>query len=118
MIETTIRICQMPRLIDLAHDQKELAAIILPFLSEHRRDYDIILDLGGYATIEFALGEVILKCSKTQGTTGISMMKFWGIRRFTRQRLEYYAETFARIIAENLHEKPYRPDLKHLDYDL
>lgn len=109
----------MPRLIDLACDEKELAAFILPFISEHRRDYDIILDLGGFATIEFTLGEIFLKCD-SDGDNGswTGGIKFWGIRRFTRQRLEYYAETFARIIAENLHEKPYRPDLERaFDYD-
>ncbi len=119
MIGTTLLLCQMPRLIDLARDENELANFILPHLTDHRRDYGIILDFGGFATIEFGLGEVLLKCDiSSLKIDGTSCLKFWGIKRFTRQRLEHYARSFARIIAEDLHGTPYCPELKHFDYDL
>lgn len=45
-------------------------------------------------------------------------VSFCNIKRFTRQRLQYYSEYFTDIIDRCLHEKPYRPDIeKAFDYD-
>lgn len=114
MIEKTIHLCGTERLIDLACEPENLAAFLLPEITKHKRDYDVILSLGHLAQIEFSLGEVTLKTAMGN----FDSITFCNIRRFTRQRLQYYSEYFADIINRGLHEKPYRPDIeKAFDYD-
>lgn len=114
MIEKTIHLCSTERLIDLACESENLAAFLLPEITKHKRDYDVILSLGPYAQIEFSLETVTLKLNMGD----VESVSFCKIKRFTRQRLQHYAECFAEIIDQALHEKPYRPDIeKAFDYD-
>lgn len=114
MIEKTIHLCSTERLIDLACESENLAAFLLPEITKHKRDYDVILSLGPYAQIEFSPETVTLRIF----TGDIEYVSFSNIKRFTRQRLRYYAEYFAFILDYELHEKPYRPDIeKAFDYD-
>lgn len=114
MIEKAIHLCSTERLIDLARDPEDLAAFLLPEITCHKRDYDVILSLGHLAWIEFGLGTVTL----TLESGSYGSVTFSNIKRFTRQRFQNYANTFAEVTALNLHEKPYRPDLeKTFDYD-
>ena len=115
MIEKIIQICDSGRVIDLVANH-ELAAFLLPEITKHKRDYDIILALGTLAQIEFGLGTVTLRTSP--GTENQEEATFYGIKRFTRQKLEGIAESFAEWIDLAIHDKPYRPDIqKTFDYD-
>lgn len=114
MIEKTIHLCSTERLIDLACEPENLAAFLLPEITKHKRDYDVILSLGPYAQIEFSLETVTLILNMGD----YESVSFCNIKRFTRQRLQYYSEYFADIIGQEFHEKPYRPDIeKAFDYD-
>lgn len=113
MIEKTIHLCGTERLIDLACEPANLAAFLLPEITKHKRDYDVILSLGPLAQIEFGLETVTLRTDSDYGS-----VTFCNIKRFTRQRLQYYAEYFAYIIEIILHEKPHRLDIENaFDYD-
>lgn len=114
MNRKTIHLCGTDRLIDLACEPENLAAFLLPEITKHKRDYDVILSMGPHAQIEFDPGEVTLRIDMGN----FSAVTFCNIKRFTRQRLQRYADYFAEIIEQGLHEKPYRPDIANaFDYD-
>lgn len=114
MIETIIPICQNLALVEMCNDENELCEFLKPFIREHRRDYTTILALGDIATIEFELGTVWLRSNRdTINSMGVSCIK-----RFTASKIESIASWFAFTLCNGMHEIPYRPDLKTLDYDL
>lgn len=107
-------ICGNLELVELSKDEDALREFLLPFISEHRRDYYTILALGDIASIEFVPGEVWLQ--STYSTIG--SMKFYSIKRFTRRKLESIAWWFSSVLCEGMHEKPYCPEIeKAFDYD-
>jgi len=114
MIENIIPICQNLQLVDLANDEGALCDFLIPFISEHRRDYTTILALGDIATISFEHQSV---CLHSPHDT-IDDICIHGIKRFTRRKIEGAAWWLAHVLCYCMHDKPYRPDLKTLDYDL
>lgn len=114
MIENKLTICHNLDLVEMANDEDRLSEFLLPFISEHRRNYGTILALGDIATIEFEHESVWMRSRYDE----IGSCGFTDIRRFTRRKLESVSWWIAHYICTGMHEKPYRPDIeKAFDYD-
>ena len=114
MIENILTICHNLELVDMTNDVDSLCDFLMPFISEHRRDYGTILALGDIATIEFEHESVWIRSRYDE----IDDCGFTSIKRFTRRKIESIAYWFADILCTGMHTKPYRPDIeKAFDYD-
>lgn len=114
MIENILPICQNLQLVDLASDEDVLCDFLIPFISEHRRDYGTVLALGDIATIEFEYETVWLRSKREC----IEPVGIHGIKHFTRRKIESAAWWISHTLCRGMHDSPCRPDIKiAFDYD-